>query len=85
MSHFLSMTWCIQLLTHTIYCLKEFLQSIELERHLFSLFFSSAKERRPHPADSALKVHGEITLRPSLLHAKIVLTLSLLANINYKI
>lgn len=35
---------------------------------IFSLVVSSAKKRRPHPTDSALKVHGEITPTPSQHH-----------------
>lgn len=50
------------LLTHTIYCLTWFLQGPQLRRHLFFLSVFIAKERRPHPADSTLQVHGEIIL-----------------------
>lgn len=73
----------MQLLTHTIYCLKSFLQDIEPQTPSFFLsFFSLATERRPHPADSAFKVHGEITGMPSLLHT--IRGLSVLTNINYQ-
>lgn len=50
------------LLTHTIYCLTRFLQGPQLRRHLSFLSVFTAKERRPHPADSTLQVHGEIIL-----------------------
>lgn len=55
MCHFLNMQTC----SHTPPIARiGFLQVTDT--NFFSCLVHSAKERRPHPADSALKIHGEV-------------------------